>query len=186
LTPEALHSSNTDRWLTPPDVIEAARKTMDGVITLDPASEDNGNKIVRAEWFYSELNNGLSEENAWHGNVWLNPPGDKRGELPKRFWLRLLNEWNVGNVKQACFLLFTLNQIQTLQDVVPPTNYPTLFFRKRLKFLNADTLQPANQPAQANALVYLPPKTQNAYNSGSYAVRFKENFGKYGAISIPR
>jgi DNA N-6-adenine-methyltransferase (Dam) len=186
LTPEALHSSAESRWLTPPDVIEAARKTMDGVITLDPASEDNGNKIVRADWFYSELNNGLSEENAWHGNVWLNPPGDKRGELPKRFWRRLLNEWIAGNVKQACFLLFSLNQIQTLQDVVPPTNYPTLFFRKRLQFLNADTLQPAKQPAQANALVYLPPKTQNAYNSGSYAVRFKENFGKYGAISIPQ
>lgn len=192
MTPEVLHSSSNSRWVTPIDVIEAARSTM-GCITCDPASEEFANKVVKSDYYFTEQNNGLDLNNLWTGNVWLNPPGDKRGELPKLFWQRLLNEWKAGKVTQAFFLLFSLNQLQTLQDIEPPTNYPVLFFRKRLKFTHAGTGEIGNQPAQANALVYLPPtntgmefiKQLYEYDL-EFVNKFKHNFSKFGAISVPR
>ncbi len=182
MTPEALHMSNTCRWVTPSDVIEAAREVM-GSIDLDPASEEAANKIIGAKDYYTEITNGLNPNNKWYGNVWVNPPGDKRGELPKAFWKRLLTEWESGNVRQAMFLIFSLNQLQTLQDVAAPTDYPFLIFRKHLKFINPDTMQAANQPAQGNALIYLP--SLDIPTSKIQLRKFIQVFSKFGSVTIP-
>lgn len=189
MTPGALHMSNTCRWITPVEVIEAARLVM-GTIDLDPASEYAANQIVKAEKYYIESQDGLALKNAWSGNVWCNPPGDKRGYLPKKFWERTLMEWRVGNVKQAMFLLFSLNQLQTLQDIESPIDFPFVIFRKRLKFINPDTMQSADQPAQGNALIYLPPKNvgmermvQMSDWDLKYVLRFENEFNKFGATN---
>lgn len=70
-----LDSGNVE-YYTPPNIIEAARKTL-GVITLDPASSAVANARVRAIAYYSpELGlDGLAEP--WFGTVWLNHPFSK-------------------------------------------------------------------------------------------------------------
>lgn len=69
---EARHSSDTNEWYTPPDVIEAFRYAM-GSIDLDPATCYKANAIVKAEDCYTLEENGLLQR--WFGNVFLNPPG---------------------------------------------------------------------------------------------------------------
>lgn len=80
-------SSGYDQWMTPPDVIELARKAM-GSIDFDPASNHVAQQYVCAkdyciaaddtesmektrEW-HNVLIDGLNQD--WHGNVWINPP----------------------------------------------------------------------------------------------------------------
>ena len=43
-----------------------------GGIDLDPASNAEANRVVRAEVFFSSADDGLGK--SWEGRVWLNPP----------------------------------------------------------------------------------------------------------------
>jgi len=57
-------------WYTPAEYIELAREVM-GKIDLDPASNPFAQETVKAEQFYTEDDDGLSQP--WWGQVWLNP-----------------------------------------------------------------------------------------------------------------
>lgn len=72
-------SSGKVNYYTPADILEAARKTMGGWIDLDPASDEIGNRSVKAIKYYAEADDGLSKP--WFGKVWLNHPFG-RGEEP--------------------------------------------------------------------------------------------------------
>lgn len=65
------NNSGEDEWYTPSQFIEAARRVLE-VIDLDPASSESANEVVKATRFFSEDDNGLSQE--WTGRVWMNPP----------------------------------------------------------------------------------------------------------------
>ena len=96
----SLHSSNSDEWYTPLDVIEAARATL-GAIDLDPASNWKANRRVGATHYYSERVNGLSPNHQWSGRVWMNPPYGDRGP---QFAQRLVDEYSAEKVTAACAL----------------------------------------------------------------------------------
>jgi hypothetical protein len=89
MTENALHSSESSEWFTPPEDIEFARTVM-GSIDLDPASCALANQIVKATKFYdgSELcADGLIA--GWHGmNVFWNSPYTKKGGGPAELWVR--------------------------------------------------------------------------------------------------
>ena len=55
---------------TPPESIERARTTM-GSIDLDPASNSQANKVVKAATFFDAESNGLAQK--WFGRMFLNP-----------------------------------------------------------------------------------------------------------------
>ena len=59
-------------WHTPPLVIEKARLALGGAIDLDPASNREAQECVRAEKYFSKVDDGLTRE--WFGRVFLNPP----------------------------------------------------------------------------------------------------------------
>src|SRR6185312_6707318 len=102
------HPEVKNEWYTPAYIIEAARQVM-GRIDLDPASSKLANQTVKATRYYTEEQDGLTQE--WYGHVWLNPP---YGKLPAPtnegrsyiglFVRKLLREYRQGNVEQAILL----------------------------------------------------------------------------------
>ncbi len=99
------HSSRSDRWFTPRDILARVRHVL-GTIDLDPASEAAANDVVQAETYYTAMEDGLTRQ--WHGRVFLNPPGGKRGNksMTALFWRKLMTEVYAGRVQQAVFLAF--------------------------------------------------------------------------------
>lgn len=113
-----------NEWLTDPRVLERVRKTFDGKITLDPASNVVAQKYVQAEQFCisldhaMELNGGyllkdlqLPERclldglaHRWHGDVFCNPPysgGDIQNYVEKA-----MEEWAYWKeIRQMIFLV---------------------------------------------------------------------------------
>jgi len=69
-TIESVLTGNVD-WYTPELYVDLARRVM-GTIDLDPASSDKAQEVAQAEKFYTEADDGLQQ--AWWGNVFLNPP----------------------------------------------------------------------------------------------------------------
>lgn len=63
-----------DEWYTPAEYVEAARRTFDGIIELDPASCELAQTVVQAVSYYTRFENGLDDDSNWFGTVWLNPP----------------------------------------------------------------------------------------------------------------
>ena len=60
-----------NEWLTPAEYIKLARTVLVD-IDLDPASNDEAQRLVDATQYFTLADDGLSQE--WHGRVWLNPP----------------------------------------------------------------------------------------------------------------
>jgi hypothetical protein len=84
---------------TPAIYIEAAREVL-GEIDLDPASCAAANEVVKAKWYFTAKDNGLSRD--WRPRVWLNPPyGGEAGEFVKK----LMGEMAEGKVFAAIALL---------------------------------------------------------------------------------
>ena len=69
--PHVAHNAGDNEWYTPKKYIDIATKIM-GKIDLDPASTSEANKIVKADLFYTEQENGLKQ--IWKGKIWMNPP----------------------------------------------------------------------------------------------------------------
>lgn len=92
-------NSGQVEWYTPAGIIEAARATMGG-IDLDPASSAAANETVRADRFYTEVDNGLAL--GWYGRVWLNPPFSDNA----KFIPRVVGKYNQGAISQACVMTF--------------------------------------------------------------------------------
>jgi ParB family transcriptional regulator, chromosome partitioning protein len=97
---QALTSSSSVDWFTPSSIIEKAREVM-GSIELDPASCAEAQTIVKANRYFTEVDNGLTKH--WIAEtLWLNPP---YGTLGSKFCEKLLSEWSKGNFEQALVLV---------------------------------------------------------------------------------
>lgn len=122
------HSMDSPEWYTPTRIVDAARATM-GSIDLDPASHAEANKIVQATQFFTAEDDGLKQD--WHHcNVFLNPPGG----LVNEFWKKLI----YSGVKQAIWIGYSLEQLQTLQQTTAPTlpfDFPMCIPAKRIAFI---------------------------------------------------
>jgi hypothetical protein len=185
MTDLAQHSSASVEHYTPPDVVEAARRLMGG-IDLDPATSLTANTVVRAESIYTMTTDGLSILHPWHGRVFLNPPGKMPGRtrsLAPAFWQRLVSEYAMGNVTQAVFVCFSLEQLQQFQGCQPsPLRFPFCVPRKRLAFHTQQpdgSLRAQKGPTHANAVIYLSPREGWSHSD------FREAFASIGECVIP-
>ena len=77
-----------------------------GGIDLDPASDAEAQKVVKAERFYDEEVNGLQQP--WQGRIWLNPPWSD-----PQPWLEKLI---VEKVDQAIVLTTNATETEWFQD----------------------------------------------------------------------
>lgn len=180
----ARHSHDSPEWYTPSLYIESARRVM-GRIDLDPASHPEANALVRARRIYTETDNGLIKR--WRGCVFINPPTGLVGE----FWLKLMAEYHAGRVKQAIWIGYSLEQIQTLQNLEQklflPIEYPTCYLRTRIAFIEnaakrrsrfrklraiGKSPNPRSQPSHGNYITYL----------GVHRAAFAREFGQFGKV----
>lgn len=141
----AQHQSATAEHGTPSDIIEAARTVLGG-IDLDPASDGTFNRLVQADTYFSERNNGFTKD--WQGQVFLNPPGGCCDALGKRvvlergvgwvypktgrkapdhqssmaaWWHKLSYEYQTYHTKTAIFVGFSLEVLQRTQSNKQPS-----------------------------------------------------------------
>lgn len=101
------HSKAKGAWYTPPEIVEAARAMLGGVIDLDPASCHRANAIVKARRFGSiELQAPAAEWSAAE-TIFLNPP------TPPKFWWQALDAWHRERAgRRAVYIAYSLEQVQ--------------------------------------------------------------------------
>ncbi len=186
----AQHSSKSNEHYTPTEVVEAARATMGG-IDLDPASCSKANDTVKAAHYFSKGIRPESLERNWFGsNVFLNPPGGrefgKKGRPNSQLWWpKLVNEWASGRVGQAIFVGFSMEILQSAQNLScqSPLEFPFCIPRKRLNFLDESGL-PQGSPTHANVIVYLP-TYPDPLERRAGILRFREAFASIGKVVVP-
>lgn len=160
-----------NNWRTPPHFIESSRKVM-GSIDVDPASNDEAQKIVQAGVHYTEETNGLDK--LWLGNVWLNPPYG-RG-LAEPFIATLVNQFEAGYTDQAIVLLNTVYTSNWWGNTGINEHYSALCLpRDRIAFINPETGKPEKGNDRDQIIVYL----------GDNPTAFCEEFSKYGVCHLP-
>lgn len=164
----AQHSNAKNTWYTPAPFIDAARQVFAGRIGLDPASDAQGNEVVKAAEYLTKEQDGLTASWGYHESVWLNPPGKikkpkdapfsaEHRPLPKLFWQRLQRELGSGRIGHAIFAAFSVEQLQQSQSWGGKSmlQYPFCIPRKRVAW-NPPDGQKAKSPTHAAAFIYLP------------------------------
>lgn len=187
---QARHSMDSPEWYTPSPFVEAARAVMGG-IDLDPASHEEANRTVRAARFYTAEEDGLSRP--WYGLLFINPPGgkDSKGKaLVPQFWRALMRSWARGEVSQAVWVGYSLEQLQTLQGTGAhhtPIDYPICIPSRRIPFVENEAKKAErmaklaaqgknphgkSQPSHANYITYLGPDVD----------AFERVFSEFGVV----
>lgn len=174
----ALHSSKTAEHYSPRNIVEAARHTLGG-IDLDPASCSKANETVIAKHFYSKTANGLVMP--WFGNVFLNPPGGKVAgkSSQKLWWQKLVAEWEFGEVRNAIFVCFSVELLQTSQVDAKgplPLEFPICFPSRRVSYTTESGVK-GSSPPHSSCIVLVAQKTDVVY-------RFIAAFGPMGYVKV--
>ena len=100
-----------------------------GGIDLDPASSDKAQNIVKANRYFTEESDGLSEE--WTRRIWMNPPYAK--ELIGLFVGKLLK----SPFSQAVILVNNATETKWGKSLLERSQ-AVCFFASRVKFLDLD------------------------------------------------
>lgn len=186
-TPSPRLTCGDPDWFTDPAIVAAARQVL-GRIDLDPASEAAANEVIQADEFYDTGTNGLLQ--AWHGRIFLNPPGGKDGAgqaLVPQFWNELVRAWTRGDVTEAIWVGYSLEQLQTLQNSsttgMTPLDFPFCIPSRRIPFVENPERKARREaagkkksgPTHANYIVYL--------GDALGRERFYEVFESIGAVN---
>jgi ParB family chromosome partitioning protein len=169
-----LHSSKSTEWYTPGYIIESVKNVFNGKIDLDPASCEAANKIIGAKEYYDKEDNGL--EKPWSGSVFCNPPYGRNvsawvNKCLAEEELIVQNRYIITNLQ----MILLVNAVTDRNWFQPLWKYPICFFRKRIKFINSETMKADSRPTHGNAMVYF----------GIKPDRFKREFYQYGHIVMP-
>jgi ParB family chromosome partitioning protein len=192
---QLINSSATVEWFTPERYIELARAVL-GKIDLDPASCEAGNRIVKADRYFTETDNGYLQE--WHGRIFLNPPyswcypdgkippaeydenGKKKQGKPKgcvgaqELWSqRLIQQYQAGNVTAAILLVNAC--VGDAWFIPLMHDYPICFVDRRIRFIAGEHTDLKTAPTKGNSFVYF----------GDHPDRFEEVFQAVGLVVLP-
>lgn len=157
-------NSGNNEWYTPLEIIQAAKAAM-GEIDCDPASSEIANQTVGASVFFTEEQDGLSEE--WRGNVWLNPPYAQ--PLIAQFAETIASKYEAGEFEQACVLVNNATETAWFQRILSVSS-GVCFPSSRIRFLSPEGKPGA--PLQGQAILYL----------GNNYQGFADAFAGFGTI----
>jgi|ERR1041385_6714752 hypothetical protein len=168
---------NVERF-TPPEVVMAGNRTL-GHIDLDPATTVRvNNTFIRATNIFTKEDDGLKYP--WKGRVLLNPPGGEQG-LTRKFWEKLVREFEQKNVSNAVYVAYCIDQLRQSQtwSVKPMVKFPFCIPNRRLAFYEENSrgdLVEQEHVTMSNAIVYL----------GKNVKKFIDGFAFIGQVIIPR
>lgn len=143
-----------DSWGTPPEWIDLARRVM-GDIDLDPASNNEAQRVVNAKRFFTKNTNGLEQK--WSGRVWMNPPYSQ--PLVTQFAEKLVASIESGDVTQACVLVNNATDAKFLQLMLSRCS-AALFPRGRIPFLIPGSGESLTGTRQGQTFLYFGPNTK--------------------------
>lgn len=160
-------TSKKVEYYTPPFILDLARATMGG-IELDPASSLLANAYVKAERYFTIVDDGLKQD--WIArSVWMNHPFSREGN-PK--WInKAVEEYQKGNAKQICLICWASTSEKWFQ---PLFNYPMCFIRGRFNFIDVNR-ELDGSPTKGAVVVYM----------GTNLHKFATNFKTIGNIMSP-
>ena len=159
------NNSGENEWHTPPEYIEAARKTM-GEIDCDPASIEIANRIVKAKKFYTAQDDGLKQK--WGKRVWMNPPYAQ--PLIAQFCESVTAKYESGEIEQACVLVNNATETAWFQRMLERAG-AVCFVRGRIRFIDING-KAGSAPLQGQAVLYF----------GEDVQRFSSIFSEIGSV----
>jgi ParB family chromosome partitioning protein len=168
LTTKVRDEDSGDSWGTPKEWINLARLVMGG-IDVDPASNDEAQKIVRAGEYFTRSKDGLAQN--WIGRVWLNPPYSQPSI--SRFTEKLIAELKAKHTKQACVLVNNTTDTQVGQALLGACS-AVLFPAGRISFVVPGTTTTLEGTRQGQMLLYY----------GSNVKRFVSACAKLGWVGV--
>ena len=153
-------------YYTPAWIVEAAREVMGG-IDLDPASSPIANARVQAQRYFTEAEDGLSQP--WAGRIWLNHPF---GRGANARWIdKLVEEFNAGNVTQACCITYASTSEQWFR---PLMHFPICWLHGRTNYLLPDgTIK--RGVTKGSCVTYMGPNVR----------AFGRAFSPHGTVMLP-
>lgn len=147
-----LHSSKTNEWYTPPEIIRFCEDIV-GVerFELDPASCPKAQEIVGAKRYYTKEDDGLSMP--WGAeSVFCNPPyGRQVGKWVDKMSTAYYSFDNAEEFSQGVMLVNATPDRGWFQRALKSCERVFLF-KRRIKFLDAETMKPKSSPTHGNAL----------------------------------
>ena len=141
-----LHSSESNEWYTPPEVVDLVETIFGDCIHLDPASNLRANQIVKARRFFSKAQDGLNQDWSQYQNIFNNPPyGRGTGK-----WI----DKALASTPPTIMLLNATPGRQWFAKLIDSDQLSWLyFFRKRIRFLDPVNLEPQTSPTHDNVLI---------------------------------
>lgn len=185
MSENAQHSSKSPIWYTPIDVIDAARQTMDSIV-LDPATDTEANKIIRAQHIFTESDNGLSKDWMVEKNttILLNPPGGKinNKSVAWLFWDKLMSYYYHPHFHSAIFIGFNTSILRTSQQSFKCCmDFPICYPKDRLRFIKPQ--EDKNSPTHDNVIVFVPGDACPISDKEA-ALKFEFYFTKFGKVKL--
>ena len=171
------HSSRTDEWYTPLDILTRVQATL-GQIDFDPASSAVANIRVGAKYFYTREMDALKEEWPVAGTIFCNPPGGKRGNVSNTvaFWQKFVAASHHPHFQAGIFLAFSLEALQTTQQCSESILEHTICVpKKRIAFDRPDGTR-GSAPSHSNVICLVS-------KDYSYKSAFFKNFHSLGAVN---
>jgi hypothetical protein len=158
---QALISSESVEWFTPPSITNLASAFLGG-IDIDPATCEQAQSWIKAKTYYTQETNGITK--SWLGKLWLNPPYGRKSATnhgASAWMLKALEEFKCGNVSEG--LILVRGDSQGMKSLL---SYGFAFVEcKRIAFISAEDPS-KNSPVPGTKIIYL----------GHDVQRFKEYF----------